>query len=118
MARYHDHQSFFGMIAGCIVCFSLFIFAIRKTTLRKRPNFFQETLRPFLTSLGMIAVGVAIAALSVPHVVVNNDERTAAIAALVFGSLLLLIMLASRRRAPQPHYIIADQIPHAESVGN
>ncbi len=47
------------IIATC-GCAAFVIFALSKTTMRKRPGFWRDTLRPFLISLMLFAIGATI----------------------------------------------------------
>ncbi|MCH7702947.1 MAG: hypothetical protein IID37_14790, partial [Planctomycetes bacterium] len=115
----HDDRAI-SLIAG-IASFSLMIFALRKTTLRKRETVWRETVRPFLLSVALTGVGGFVVLLTLPvshqRVVMEHSgfEMTsttwrsagfsaAAIVGLVLSStflLLLLVVLRGRKTPPQ-----------------
>ena len=96
------------------------IFALRKTTLRKRETIWRETVRPFLLSVALTGIGGFIVLLCLPaslqtlhqsqigvtHIIVHSSGGyfAAAIVGLVLSStllLLLLVVLRGRKTPPQ-----------------
>ncbi|MCH7813260.1 MAG: hypothetical protein IID40_04485, partial [Planctomycetes bacterium] len=115
---YVDNSNYMAAISGCVACFSFLIFALRKTTERRRVGFWRESLRPFLQAVAMTGMGAAITALSVPGFIRHEEELIGAIVGLVFGSLLFLVLLVARGRVRRgPVFLAADApIPQAEPV--
>ncbi len=91
-----------GFLTLSVACCALLGFALRKTGLRKRPTFWQNTLRPFLFSLTVIGMGAPIIALSVqPHLC--DEARLGSISGLVLsGVLFLFLLLVARGRGSAP----------------
>ena len=120
----HDDRAI-SLIAG-IASFSLMVFALRKTTLRKRVTAWRETVRPFLLSVALTGIGGFIVLLCLPapvHVfnTVTHFPNGAmditvlsqtpegwlafAIVGLVLsGTLLLLLLVVLRGRNTPPQY--------------
>ncbi|MCP4247721.1 MAG: serine/threonine protein kinase [bacterium] len=117
--RLVDNSNYMAVITGCVACFSFLIFALRKTTERRRFGFWRESLRPFLQATAMTGMGAAITALVVPNFIRHEEELIGTIVGLVFGSLLFLVLLAARgRRRHAPMFLPADApIPQAEPIG-
>ncbi len=114
-----DYGTYFGLISGCVAHLSFLIFALRKTTQRKRPGFWQETLRPFLIAASMTGIGVCITVLATPGYALATPDRPVAdeafavtIVALVYSSVMLLVLLILRGRRARPSYLAGE--PSAE----
>ncbi|MFQ5491448.1 MAG: serine/threonine-protein kinase [Phycisphaerae bacterium] len=115
-ARMH-YSDVWGFSCGMVSCFSWMIFALRKTTQRKRPGFWKETLRPFLQAASMTAMGVTISALALPReYILGHDGHIPAIVGLVFGSLLFVVLLFARGRRQQASFVAGDFNPAARAV--
>lgn len=98
----------FNPIFGCIACGSFMIFALRKTTQRRRRGFWRETLRPVLIAASMTGVGTAIAALGFfPY---ESEELVAVITVLVLSALILLISVFATGRS-SPRCVLLDTPP-------
>jgi hypothetical protein len=80
----------------CAVCASMMVFALRKTTLRRRPGFWRETLRPFLQSLAAIGISAPIIALGIEPWPFSDEDRLIAVSFLVVSSLLFIVLLFVR----------------------
>ena len=102
-----DNEVYMSMAVGCIACLSFLIFALRKTTRQKRPGFWQETLRPFLTALAMTGLGASISALAIDGILGSDEERIGAIVGLVFSSLLLVVTLFVRGQRHRRQFVVA-----------
>ena len=116
-----DNEVYMSMAVGCIACLSFLIFALRKTTRQKRPGFWQETLRPFLTALAMTGLGASISALAIDGILGSDEERIGAIVGLVFSSLLLVVTLFVRGQRHRRQFVVAADAhgfgPHGVSHG-
>ena len=107
-----DHGMYMGLITGCVACFSFLIFALRKTTQRKRIGFWAETLQPFLQAAAMTGMGAAITALAMgDHILVFDENWAGAIVGLVISSLLFLVLLFVRGKRPQRSFVVAGPLP-------
>ena len=80
----------------CAVCASMLVFALRKTTLRRRPGFWRETLRPFLQSLAAIGITTPIIALGIEPWRFSDEDRLIAVSFLVISSVLFVVLLFVR----------------------
>ena len=112
-----DYEAYMGLITGCVACFSFAIFALRKTTRRKRIGFWRETLRPFLTAVAMTGMGAAITALATPQFLQCDDDRAGAIAGLVLSSLLFVVLLFARGRRVRPAFVVGNGVQPAPAHG-
>jgi len=101
-----DYSAYMGVITGCVACFSFLIFALGKTTRRRRPGYWRETLRPFLIAVAMTGLGAAITALATPNLLWHDEERIGTVVGLVFSALLFLVLLVARGRRPRPTFFM------------
>jgi len=107
---YHDQTA---AIVACTGLASFMIFALRKTTPVKRPGLWRETIRPFLQSAAMFAIGGTITGIAREwdhcetyfdnaRSCVGDEGRVALVAGLVMSSLLFLILGLFTGRRPRP----------------
>ncbi len=104
------YSDIMALTCGCIACFSWLVFALRKTTLRKRNGFWQETVKPFLMAASMNVAGSMITMLSMPDSAEifgsHGDGRDPAVVALIFGSLLFVILLVTPAKRQRPKFVV------------
>jgi hypothetical protein len=110
--RRTDYETYMGVITGCVACLSFLIFALRKTTDRKRVGFWRETVRPFLTAVSMTGMGASITALALgDHILVFDENWAGTIVGLVFSSLLFVVLLFARGRRGGRALPVAGDLP-------
>ncbi len=78
-----------GSVIGCVTCMSFMIFALTRTTQRRRKGFWLDTLRPFLISVSLVGIGAAITAMSLDRL--RGEEQLGAIAGLIIAGTLFLV---------------------------
>ncbi|MCP4591875.1 MAG: hypothetical protein GY842_14155, partial [bacterium] len=106
-----------AVVTACVACGAFLTFALRKTTLRRRPTFWQNTLRPFLLSLTMIGMGAPIVFMSTQGHVGDEAEMAAASATTVFGLLFIVLLVFARGRKPAPAAFLVDGLEGAPASG-
>jgi hypothetical protein len=106
-----DYDAYFGLISGCVACFSFLLFALSKTTQRKRPGFWRETLRPFLIAVSMTGLGLSITALAMPTFAQSGGEFGGVVFAVVYSSVLFLVLLILRGKRSRPAYVVGEYTP-------
>ena len=106
-----DYDTYFGLISGCAACFSFLLFALSKTTQRKRPGFWRETLRPFLIAASMTGLGLSITALAMPTLAQSGGEFGGVVFAVVYSSVLFLVLLILRGKRSRPAYVVGEYTP-------
>jgi hypothetical protein len=97
-----------GLIVVCVACVSAMIFAVRKTTPIKRHGFWQESVRPFLTSVALFGIGATITGIARNWDWLSEDQRGGVIAGLVVSSVLFLVSTFAPKRqscAPKPFFV-------------
>ncbi len=83
----------------CAVCCAFLAFALRKVSLRKRPTFWQETLRPFLLALSSIGIVAPLIALKVrPDLRFDDESRLVCFSFLILSGVLFAVLLVARGR--------------------
>jgi hypothetical protein len=80
-------------VMGAVVCLSVLIFAVSKTTVYKRAGFWRETLRPFLFTLGMAGLGCSVATLFIVDLHAEREAELAAKSVLIMASVLLALLV-------------------------
>gem|GEM_PF-3977147 len=96
-----------GLLTVSAACCALLVFALRKTSLRKHPAFWRETLRPFLLTLTAIGIAAPIIALAVqPYLC--DEAQLGSISGLILSGVLFVILLFARGRRAEPAPFLLD----------
>jgi len=90
-----------GLLTVSVACCGLLAFALRKTSLRRRPRFWQETLRPLLLSLTVIGVGASLMPMFVQPYLCDEARLGSFSGLILSGVLLLLLLFVARGRTPE-----------------
>ena len=96
-----------GLLTVSAACCVLLVFALRKTSLCKKPTFWRETLRPFLLSLTAIGIAAPIIALSVQPCLCD-EAQLGSISGLILSGVLFVVLLLARGRRAEPVPFLLD----------
>lgn len=92
----------------CAICCAMLAFVLRKITMRNRPTFWKETLRPLLLSLTAIGIIAPIVALLVQYGFCDEERLALVTVSTLSGVLFILLLFVARGRRTEPAPFLID----------